>query len=180
MIHGVAAGRLHPQSHSTTGWKNAPSTRKGCGCPSKKSRSKHLGIIGLEFLDAGIGQGVVQHLLDDLVGHRGNVRTGQRTVRHMDGIAHAGGDDLRLDVGVVQEHIVNGLHQLDARTADVIQPPQERADVGSTRAGGNSGAGLRIFRQTGKIPNNPKQTEAANVVFVGIDKKGLRFLNRLL
>lgn len=73
-----------------------------------------------------------------------------------------------------------GLEFLDARLADVIQPPQERADVGSARAGGNSGAGLRIFRQTGKIQNNPKQTEAANVVFVGIDKKGLRFLNRLL
>ena len=63
---------------------------------------KHLGVVGLELLNAGIGQGVVEHLLDDLIGHRGDVRTGQGAVRHMDGIAHAGGDDLRLNVRVVQ------------------------------------------------------------------------------
>ena len=81
----------------------------------------------------------MEHLLDDLIGHRGDVRTGQGAVRHMDGIAHAGGDDLRLNVRVVQEHIVDGFHQLNARLADVIQPPQKRADVSGSGAGGQQG-----------------------------------------
>lgn len=67
---------------------------------------------------------MVKHLLDDLVRHRGNVGTGQGTVGHMDGIAHAGGDDLSLDVRIVQEYIVDSLDQINAWLADVIETPQ--------------------------------------------------------
>ena len=78
----------------------------------------------------------MQHLLNDLVGHGGNVGTGQRAVGHMDGVADAGGDDLGVDVGVVQEHIMDGLNQVDAGLADVIQTAEEGADIGGTGAGG--------------------------------------------
>ena len=78
---------------------------------------------------------MVKHLLDDLVRHRGNVGTGQGTVGHMDGIAHAGGDDLSFDVRIVQEYIMDSLDQINARLADVIETPQKRADIRGARAG---------------------------------------------
>lgn len=154
----------------------------------------------------------MQHLLDDLVGHRGNVRTGQqrliraenqRAVRgdaHVVGLAdlvHVGGINVEFHDGFLLLHFAvifshlpplylllrGGARNCLAKAGQSfwcvsLQPG--RVHTASRPAGGNRGAGLRIFRQTGKIPNNPKQTEAANVVFVGIDKKGLRFLNRLL
>ena len=61
---------------------------------------KHLGVVSLELLNAGIGQGVMQHLLNDLVGHGGDVGTGQRTVGHMDGVADGSGNDLGVNVGL--------------------------------------------------------------------------------
>ncbi len=79
---------------------------------------------------------MMQHLLNDLVGHGGDVGTGQGTVGHVDGVAHAGRDDLGLDVGVVEEHVVDGLDELDAPLGDIVQAPQEGADVGGTGAGG--------------------------------------------
>ena len=78
---------------------------------------------------------MVKHLLDDLVRHRGNVGTGQGTVGYMDGIAHTGGDDLSLDVRIVQEYIMDSLDQINARLADVIETPQKRADIRGARAG---------------------------------------------
>ena len=79
---------------------------------------------------------MVKHLLDDLVRHRGNVGTSQGTVGHMDGIAHAGGDDLSLDVRIVQEYIMDSLNQINARLADIVKTTQEGADVSCPRAGG--------------------------------------------
>ena len=79
---------------------------------------------------------MMQHLLNDLVGHGGDVGTGQGTVGHVHGVAHAGRDDLGLDVGVVEEHVVDGLNELDAPLGDIVQAPQEGADVGGTGAGG--------------------------------------------
>ena len=75
------------------------------------------------------------HLFDDLVGHGGDVRTGQGAVGHMDGIAHAGRDDLAVDVRVVGEDRRDALDQVNARLADVIQTPQERAYIGGARPG---------------------------------------------
>ena len=40
---------------------------------------------------------MVDHLLDDLVWHGGNVCTGQSTLGHMHRMAHAGGDDFGVD-----------------------------------------------------------------------------------
>ena len=37
------------------------------------------------------------------------------------GVAHAGGNDLSLDIGIVEEHIVDRLDQLDARLAEYRQ-----------------------------------------------------------
>ena len=73
------------------------------------------------------------HLLNDLVGHGGDVRTGQRTLGDMDGVADRGRNDLRMDVRVVGEDLADGADKVDARLADVIKTAKEGADVG--RAG---------------------------------------------
>ena len=54
----------------------------------------------------------------------------------MDGVAHAGGNDLGLDIGIVEEHIVDRLDQFDARLADIVKAAKEGADVSCPRAGG--------------------------------------------
>ena len=53
----------------------------------------------------------------------------------MDGIAHRSSDDLGMDVGVIAEHLGNGLDQVDAGLADIVQTPQKGADIGSTSTG---------------------------------------------
>jgi len=79
------------------------------------------GVVRLELLDALIGEGVLGHLLDDLVGHGGDVRTGQRTLGDMDGVADRGRNDPRMDVRVVGEDLADGADKVDARLADVVK-----------------------------------------------------------
>src|SRR5699024_2038514 len=78
----------------------------------------------------------MNHLLNDLIGDGGDIGTGQGAIVHMDGVAHTGGDDLSLNVGIIQEHVVNVLNQFDARLRNIVQPAQVGADVGGTGAGG--------------------------------------------
>ena len=63
------------------------------------------GLLAVGFIGAGalIGQGVMGHLLDHLVGHGRDVRARQRAVRNVDRVAHGGRDDLGVDVRVVRE-----------------------------------------------------------------------------
>ena len=77
----------------------------------------------------------MQHLLNDLVRNGGDISTSQSAVRYMDGVADGSGNDLGVNVGVVQEHVMNGFDQFNAGLANVVQTAQERADVSSACAG---------------------------------------------
>ena len=61
--------------------------------------------------------------------------TGQCAVRDVDRIAHRGSDDFGMDIRVIAEHLCNGLNQVDAGLADIVQTPQKGADIGSTGTG---------------------------------------------
>ena len=97
--------------------------------------TKDGNVVLLELFNAGIGQRVVDHLLQHLIWHGGNVCTGQCAVRDVDRIAHRGSDDLGMDIRVIAEHLCNGLNQVDAGLADIVQTPQKGADIGSTGTG---------------------------------------------
>ena len=77
----------------------------------------------------------MQHLFNDLVRNGGDISTSQSAVRYMDGVADGSGNDLGVNVGVVQEHVMNGFDQFNAGLANVVQTAQERADVSSACAG---------------------------------------------
>ena len=82
-----------------------------------------------EFLDADVGQRVLQHLHDDLIGHRCDVGTCFGGVGNVLRAADAGGDDL----GVNAVEIEDGgdvLHDRDSVVGDVVEPADEGADVG--------------------------------------------------
>ena len=83
-------------------------------------------VVLLELFNAGIGQGVVDHLLQHLERHGSNIGTGQSAIRDMDGVAHRSSDDLGMDVGVIAEHLGNGLDQVDAGLADIVPDAPER------------------------------------------------------
>ena len=82
---------------------------------------------------------MVDHLLDDLERHGGDVAAGHGTLGHMDGVAHAGADDLGLDVGIVVENGHNVGDQIRAGLVDVVQPSQEGAHIGGAGPGGQQG-----------------------------------------
>lgn len=95
-------------------------------CRFQRLFSKDFDIILPEFFNALIGQRMVRHLLDHLIRHRRDVRARQRTVRHMNRVAHARGDDLGSDIRIVAKIGRNRADQLDARLGDVVQPAQKR------------------------------------------------------
>ena len=75
------------------------------------------------------------HLLDDLVGHGGDVGTGEGAFRDVHRVADAGRDDFRLDAVGVEDFGDLG-DEIRAADADVVEPSDERADEGSAGAGG--------------------------------------------
>ena len=77
----------------------------------------------------------MQHLFNDLVRNGGDISTSQSAVRYMDGVADGSSNDLGVNVGIVQEHVMNGFDQFNAGLANVVQTAQERADVSSACAG---------------------------------------------
>ena len=56
-------------------------------------------IIFFELFDTGVGQRMFGHRFQNLVRYGGDVRACQSAVSHMDRVADAGGDDLRLNAG---------------------------------------------------------------------------------
>ena len=85
---------------------------------------KYCLIIRLESGDSDIGQGMLCHLLDHLVGYGGNIRPGFCTVNDMDGIADAGGDDPGVDI-METENLCNITDQVDTGSGHIIQPPRK-------------------------------------------------------
>ena len=94
--------------------------------------SKHRNIIGLKLLNALIGEWVLGHLLNNLVGHGGNVSSGQCAVGDMDGITDRSRNNFGMNIRVVAEDLADGLDEIDTGLADVIKTSEEGADVSST------------------------------------------------
>mgnify|MGYP000948129247 CR=1 FL=1 len=88
---------------------------------------KYSLIVLAELFDPLVSQRMMGHLLDHLIRHRRDVRARQRTVRHMNRVAHARGNDLGSDIRIVGKNRRNRADQLDARLGDVVQPAQKRA-----------------------------------------------------
>lgn len=97
--------------------------------------SEHRFVILAELFDALVGQRMLGHLLDDLVGNGGNVGAGEGAFGDVHGMADAGRDDLGGDaVGV--EYLGDFGDEVGAADADVIETANERADKGSAGTGG--------------------------------------------
>ena len=67
--------------------------------------AEHLAVILLEFDDAGVGQGVLAHLLDDLEGHGGDVGACPGAAQDVAGVPDGGGDDLSVDIVIKSKDI---------------------------------------------------------------------------
>ena len=61
------------------------------------------------------------HLLNNLVGHGGNVSAGQCAVGDMDGITARSRNNFGMNIRVVAEDLADGLDEIDTGLADVIK-----------------------------------------------------------
>ena len=91
---------------------------------------KYSLIVLAELFDPLVSQRMMGHLLDHLIGNGGDIGSGQSALRHMHRMAHAGGNDLCLDIVKVKD-LRNRLDQVDARLGNIIQTSQERGYIGS-------------------------------------------------
>ena len=81
---------------------------------------KYSLIVLAELFDPLVSQRMMGHLLDHLIGNGGDIGSGQSALRHMHRMAHAGGNDLCLDIVKVKD-LRNRLDQVDARLGNIIQ-----------------------------------------------------------
>ena len=101
-----------------------------------ESGAKDLDVVLLELHDALIGQGVLDHLLDDLEGDGGDVGAGPGAAQNVAGVADGGGDDLGGDLRIEGEDVGDVLNQSQAVLVDVVQTADEGADIGGAGPGG--------------------------------------------
>ena len=97
-----------------------------------------------ELLNTDIGQGVLQHLHNDLVGHRGDVRAALGRVGHVLRAADAGGNDLGGNAVKIKDG-GNILDDRDAVIRNIVQTSDEGADVGGSCLGGQKSLGRSGF-----------------------------------
>ena len=117
-----------PQLHQTKTGRNS-------SCLFFVLFPEHRFVILAELFDALVGERMLGHLLDDLVGDGGDVGAGEGAFGDVHGMADAGGDDLRGDaVGV--EDLGDFGDEVGAADADVIEAADERADECGTGTGG--------------------------------------------
>ena len=81
---------------------------------------KYSLIVLAELFDPLVSQRMMGHLLDHLIGNGGDIGSGQSALRHMHRMAHAGGNDLCLDIVKVKD-LRNRLDQVDARLGNIVQ-----------------------------------------------------------
>src|ERR1039457_6234582 len=126
-----------------------------------------------EFLDPGIGQGVLGQLDHDRKGDGGNIGADQGRVEHVDRIAYAGNDDFT-GVTVVVEDGADLFDDAHAVLGDIVQSSDKGGDVGGAGfgrqqrlhggedqgyvgfdfQGGQRIGGLEPFRRHGKLDND--------------------------
>ena len=87
-------------------------------------RAEDSFIVLPELLNPLIRERMMRHLLEHLIRHGRDVRSRQRAVDHMDRMAHARRDDLRLDV-VQSEDVRDAADEIDARHGNIVEPPEE-------------------------------------------------------
>src|SRR3989304_523729 len=114
------------------------------GPSSQQSCLDLCGLAGVlqEFLYARVGQGVLEHRLEYGVGHGGDVGAGLGPLHDVQGMAEAGGRH-RAGHVVAGEYLHDLPHYRHPLLADVVQPPDEGADVG--------GAGLGRQERLGRL-----------------------------
>src|SRR3972149_8356713 len=106
------------------------------GPSSQQSCLDLRGLAGVlqELLYACVGQGVLEHRLEDGVGHGGDVGAGLGGLDYVQRMPEAGGQHLGGHVIAIEY-----LHDLPPTghplVADIVQPPDERADVGGAGLG---------------------------------------------
>src|SRR3972149_6341594 len=115
--------------HHTFKTRKGPTALTGPG--SRQSCLYLRGLAGVlqELLDAGVGQGVLEHRLEYGVGHGGDVGAGPGGLDYVQGMAEAGGQHLRGQV-IAVKHLDDLPHYRHPLLADIVQAPDERADVG--------------------------------------------------
>src|SRR5690606_12043200 len=88
-----------------------------------------------ERLESLVRQRVADQLVQHLRRDRGDVRTQQGSFDHVHRVPDRGDQHFRVEVVVVVD-LHDLCDQIHAVLADVIEPPDERRDVGRTRLGG--------------------------------------------
>src|SRR5712692_795135 len=88
-----------------------------------------------EPLQADVSQGMLDHLLHHLGRHRGDARPGASGLDDVQRVSDAPDENLGLHL-VVAEDLHEVLDDVHPAMADVVQPPDERAHVRSTRLRG--------------------------------------------
>src|SRR3972149_6045331 len=115
-------------------------TRKGApaltGPSSRRSCLYLRGLAGVfqGLLYARLGQGVLEHRLEDGVGHGGDVGAGLGRLHDVQGMAEAGGQHLGGQV-IAVKYLDDLPHYCHPFLADIVQAPDERADVGGASLG---------------------------------------------
>src|SRR5438128_6826963 len=107
---------------------------------SVNRRPSHFGALGLlpilqEFLQADVGERMLEQLVDHRRGHRHDVGAHPRGFDHVNGIAHAGDEHFGGVIGVV-EHVDNLADDLHPLVADVVEAPDKRAHIAGAGFGG--------------------------------------------
>src|SRR5699024_5430439 len=90
--------------------------------------SEYCSVICLEFLDSGVSQRMMKHLLQNLIGNCRDICSGQSALCYMDRMTNACSDDLCLD-SCYREHIGDLTDQRKSVCGDVIQSAKERGYI---------------------------------------------------
>src|SRR5436190_3422773 len=107
---------------------------------SIKRRPSHFGALGLlpilqELLEADVGQGMFEQLIDDRCRDGHHVRAHARGLDHVNRAAHTRDEHFRRVVGIV-EQVDNLPNDRHARIANVVETADERAHVARAGLGG--------------------------------------------
>ena len=102
-------------------------------CAADALLSEYSLVIVLELDDAGIGQRMLGHLLDNRVRNGSDVSACKCTVGNMDRVTNACCDDLCIQVGNCED-ISDLTDQVYSSLADVVETAKERRNVSSACA----------------------------------------------
>ena len=88
-----------------------------------------------ETLDTDIGERVLYHLADDIIGYGRDIAARTRRLSNMNGIADRRGNYLRINT-LYHENISYLADKLHSAFANVVKPSEERRYISCSRIGG--------------------------------------------